>query len=141
MDQLGLKEAEGAESKLPTFSESKRKPGDSRKASASASIDYCKAFDYVNHNKLWKILKAMRIPYLPAEKPVCRLRSNSQMDMEQHTGSILGKEYIKVVYCHPARLTNMQSTSCEMLGWMKFKVESRLLGEISIISDIQMIPP
>ena len=50
-------------------------------------IDYTKVFDYVNHNKLWKILKAMRIPYLPPEKPVCRLRSNSQMDMEQHTGS------------------------------------------------------
>ena len=104
-------------------------------------IDYSKASDYVNHNKLWKILKAMRIPYLPPEKPICKLRSNSQMDMEQQTGSKLRKEYVKVVYCHPAYLTNMQSTSCEMLGWMKFKLESRLLGEISIISDMQMIPP
>ena len=60
-------------------------------------------------------------------------------DMEQKTGSKLGKEYIKAVYCHPAYLTYMQSTSCEMLGWMKDKLESRLLGEISITSDMQMI--
>ena len=61
-------------------------------------------------------------------------------DMEE-TGSKLGKEYVKAVYCHPAYLTCMQSTSCEMLGWKKHKLESRLLGEISITSDIQMIPP
>ena len=62
-------------------------------------------------------------------------------DMEQWTGSKLGKEYVKAVYCHPAYLTYMQSTSCKMLGWMKHKLESRLLGEISITSDTQMIPP
>ena len=61
--------------------------------------------------------------------------------MEQQTGSKLGKEYIKAVYCHPAYLTYMQSTSCEMLGWIKHKLESRLLGEISITSNTQMIPP
>ena len=55
-------------------------------------------------------------------------------DMEQRTGSKSGKEYGKAVYCHPACLTCMQSTSCEMLGWMKLKLESRLLGEISITS-------
>ena len=71
-------------------------------------IDYAKAFDCVDHNK-W-------------------------------TGSKLrkGKEYIKAVYCHPAYLTYMQSTSCEMPGWVKHKLESRLLGEISITSDPQM---
>ena len=52
-----------------------------------------------------------------------------------------GKRYIKAVYCHPAYLTFMQSTSCEMLGWMKHKLESRLLGEISITLDMQMTPP
>ena len=62
-------------------------------------------------------------------------------DMEQQTGSKLGKEYAKVVYCHLAYLTSMQSTSCEIPGWMKLKLESRLPGEISIISDKQMIPP
>ena len=62
-------------------------------------------------------------------------------DMEQQTGSKVGKEYVKAVYCHPAYLTYMQSTSCEMLGWMKQKLESRLSGEISITSDMQMTPP
>ena len=55
-----------------------------------------------------------------------------ELDMEQQTGSKLGKEYVKAVYCHPAYLTYMQSTPCDMLGWMKHKLESRLLGEISI---------
>ena len=63
------------------------------------------------------------------------------LDMELQTGSKLGKEYIKAVYCHPAYLTYMQSTSCDMPGWMKHKLESRLLGEISITSDMQMTPP
>ena len=64
-----------------------------------------------------------------------------QLDMEQQTDSKLGKEYVKAVYCHPAYLTSMQSTSCEMPGWMMHKLESRLLGEISITSDTQMTPP
>ena len=62
-------------------------------------------------------------------------------DREQWTGSKLGKEYIKAVYCHPAYLTYSQSTSCKMPGWMKHKLESRFLGEISITSDIQMTLP
>ena len=61
-------------------------------------------------------------------------------DMGQQTGSKLGKEYIKAVYCHLAYLTSMQSTSCEMLGWMNHKLHSRLLGEISTASDMQRIP-
>ena len=62
-------------------------------------------------------------------------------DIEKWTGSTLGKEYLKAVYCHPAYLTCMQSTSCEMLDWIKHKLESRLLGEISMTSNMQMIPP
>ena len=62
-------------------------------------------------------------------------------DMEQQTVFTLGKEYIKAVYCHPAYLTYIQSVSCEMPGWMKHRMESKLPGEISITSDIQMIPP
>ena len=62
-------------------------------------------------------------------------------DLEQQTGSKLGKEYIKAVYCHPAYLTYMQSSSCEMLNWMKHKLESRFLGEISTASSMQMTPP
>ena len=61
-------------------------------------------------------------------------------DIEQQTGSKLGKEYLKAVYCQPAYLTYIQSTSCEMLGWMKHKLESSLLGEISVTSDMQMTP-
>ena len=64
-----------------------------------------------------------------------------ELDMEQQTGSKLGKEYVKAVYCHPAYLTYMQSTSCEILGWMELKPESRFPGEISITLDIQMTPP
>ena len=64
-----------------------------------------------------------------------------ELDMEQPTGSKLGKEHLKAVYFHPAYLTYMQSTSWEMLGWMKHKLESRLPGEISITSDMQMTPP
>ena len=64
-----------------------------------------------------------------------------ELDMEQQTGSKLGKEYIKAVYCHSGHLTYMQSTSHKMLGWMKHKLESGLPGEISITSDVQMIPP
>ena len=64
-----------------------------------------------------------------------------ELDMEQQTGSKLGKEYVKAVYRHPDYLTYMQRTSCEMLGWKQHKLESRLLGEISITSDTQMTPP
>ena len=61
--------------------------------------------------------------------------------MAQQIGSKLGKEYIKAIYCHPAYLTYTQSTLCEMSGWMKHKLESRLLGKILITSDMQMTPP
>ena len=64
-----------------------------------------------------------------------------ELDMEQQTGYKLGKEYLKAVYGHPDFLTCMQSTLCKIPGWMKQKLESRLLGEISITSDTQMTPP
>ena len=64
-----------------------------------------------------------------------------ELNMEQQTGSKSGKEYIKAVYCHPSYLTYMQNTSCETPGWMKHKLESRLLGKVSITSDMQMTPP
>ena len=64
-----------------------------------------------------------------------------ELDMKQQSGSKSRKEYIKAVYCHPAYLTYMQSTSWETLGWKKHKLESRLSGEISITSDMQMTPP
>ena len=64
-----------------------------------------------------------------------------ELNMEQQTGSKQEKEYVKAVYCHPAYLAYMQSISCEMMGWMMHKLESRLPGEISITSDMQMTPP
>ena len=106
-------------------------------------IDHAKAFDCVDQNRLWKILQEMGIP----DHLTCLLRNlhageeDTELDMEQQTGSKLGKQYVKAVYCHPAYLTDMQSTSCKMLGWMKHKLESRLLEEVSITSDIQMTPP
>ena len=82
-------------------------------------IDYTKAFDHVDHNKLWNIFKEMGIP----DHLTCLLRNlyagqeeQLELDMEQLTGSKLGKEYVKAVYCHCAYLTYMQSTSCEMCG-------------------------
>ena len=96
-------------------------------------IDYTKAFDCVGHNKLWKILKEMGIP----DHLTCLLRNlyagqeaTVRTGHGRQTGSKLGKEYLKAVYCHTAYLTYMQSTSCEMPGWMKHKLEARLPGEI-----------
>ena len=97
----------------------------------------------MDHNELWNILKEIEIPdhltcllrnlYLGKKQPL-------EPDIEQWAGSKLGKECIKAVSCHPAYLTYLQSTSWEMLDWMTHKLESRLPGEISITSDIQMIP-
>ena len=63
-----------------------------------------------------------------------------ELDMEQQSGSKLGKEYIEAVYCHPAYLIYLQSTSCKMPGWRKHKLKSRLQGEVSVTSDMQMTP-
>ena len=91
----------------------------------------------MDHNKLWNIPKEMGIP----DHLTCLLKNlyagqePTEPDMEQWTGSKLGKEYMKAAYCYSAYLTSMQSTSCKMLGWMNHKVELRLQGEISVISD------
>ena len=74
-------------------------------------------------------------------KIVSLTSQTKQPDMKQGTHSKLGKEYVKAVYCHSAYLTSMQSTSCEILGWIKHKLESRLSGETSVASDMQIIPP
>ena len=106
-------------------------------------IDYFKAFDCVDHNKLWKILKEMGVPdYLTASWEICMQVKKQELEpyMEQWTGSKLGKEYVKAVYCHLAYLTYMQNALWEILGWMNHKLELRLLGEISTTSDIQMTP-
>ena len=107
-------------------------------------IDYAKAFDCVNHNKLWKILKEMGIP----DHLTCLLRNlyadqeaTVNLDMEQQTGSKLIMEYFKAVYCHFTYSAYIQSTSFRIPGWMKHKLESRLPGEISVTSGMQMTLP
>ena len=106
-------------------------------------IDYAKAFDCVDHN-CGKFLKRWEYQTTwPASWEICIQVKKQQLelDMGQHTGSKSGKEYVKAVYCHPAYLTYMQSTSSKVPGWMKQKLESILLWEISITSDMQMTPP
>ena len=132
MFKLDLEKAEEPEIKLPTS------VGSSKKQELTiyfCFIDYAKAFDCVDHKKLWKILEEMGIP----DHLTCLLRNLcagqeatvQQFSMEQWTSSKMGKEYVKAVYCHHWFLTYMQSSSCEMPGWMKHKLESGLLGEIS----------
>ena len=97
----------------------------------------------MDHNKLENssIDGNSRPHYLPPEKAIRRSRSKLELDVEQWTVFKVRKEYVKAVYCYPSYLTYMQSISCEMPGWMKHKLESILLGEILINSDMQMTPP
>ena len=104
-------------------------------------MDYMKAFDCVDHNKLWNILNEMGIP----DHLTCLLRNlYAEQETTVRTGHgttdwfQIGKG--KAVYCHPAYLNSMQSTSYEMRDWMNHKLKSRLPGEVSAISDMQMIP-
>ena len=112
-----------------------RKQRDSRKPSTSASLATLKPLTMWNTTNYGKFL--MREEYqitLPVFWENCMQVKKQQLepDMEQQTGSKLGKEYIKAVYCHPAYLTSMQSISCEMLGWRNHKLESRFQGAILI---------
>ena len=104
-------------------------------------IEYAKAFDCEDHNKLQKILQEMGIP----DHLTCLLRNlcagqeaTVRTGHGTKTGSILGKENVKAVYCHLAYLTYIQRASCKMPGWMKQKQESRLPGRISVSSDMQV---
>ena len=142
MFKLDLEKTEESEMKLPTSAGSLKKQ-EFQENIYFCFIDYTKAFDCMAHNTVWKILKEMGIPdYLN-----CLLRNldagqeATELDMEQQTGSKSGKEYVKAVYCHPAYLTYMESTSCKVPGWRKHKLELRLLGEISVTSDMQVTPP
>ena len=98
-------------------------------------IDNTKAFDCVDHNKLWKILKEIRI----LDHLTCLLRNlyaGQEATVRTGHGTIdwfqSGKKYVMAIYCHPAYLTSMQSILCKMPPWMTYKLESRLPGEISI---------
>ena len=125
--------------KLPTSVGSQQKQESSRKTSTSALLTMPKTLTLWITTICGKFLKKWKYltTYLPPDKSVCRSRSKLELDMEQQTVSKFGKEYVKTVYSHPAYLTYMQSTSGEMLAWMKHKLEP---GEISIISDMLMTP-
>ena len=144
MFKLVLEKAEEPEIKLPTSAGSWGEQESSRKISTSALLSPTKPLTvWITTNcrkffKRWEYkttLSASWEIYMQVKK------QQLEPDMEQQTGSKTGKEYVKVVYCHPAYLTYVQSTSCEILGCMKHKLESRLLGEISITSDTHMTPP
>ena len=143
MFKLDLEKAEEPEIKLQTSAGSLKKQESSRKISASALLTMPKPLTVwitINCGKFWKRWEYQTT--WPASWEICMQVKKQQLelDMKQQTGSKYGKEYINAVYCHPAYLTNMQSTSWEMLDRMKYKLESRLLGEIST-SDMQMTWP
>ena len=144
MFKLGLEKAEEPEIKLSTSTGSLKKQDSSRKTSTSDLLTVPKPMTVWITTKCGKFLK--RLEYqttLPASWEIHMQGKKQQLelDMEQQTGSKLGKDYVKAVYCHPAYLTSTQSTSWETLGWKKHKLESRLPGKISITSDMQVTPP
>ena len=142
MFRLDLEKAEEPEIKWPASVGSSKEQENSRKIYTFASLTTLKPLTVWITTNCGKFLKEMGI----TDHLTCLLRKlyegkkqQLELDMKQQTGFNLGKEYLKAVYCHLAYLTYVQSTSHEMLGWMKHKVESRLPGEISITSDMQMM--
>ena len=136
--QAGFRKGRGTRNQIANIYWIIKKAREFLKTSICALLT-AKAFDCVDQNKLWKILKAMGIP----DYPTFTLR-NLYVSQESTVRTGLGtmeKEFNKAVCRHPACLTSMQSTSCEMPGWMNHNLESRLLREISTNSDMQMIPP
>ena len=136
MFRLVLEKAEEPEIKLPTSAGSWKKQENSRITSTSALLTMPKPLAvWIMTN--WKILQEMGIP----DHLTCLLRNlYAGQEGTVRTGHGTMEWYIKAVYCHPAYLTSMQSTSGEMPGWMKHRLESRLSGEITVTSDMQMTP-
>ena len=144
MFKLVLEKAEEQETMLPTSTGSWIKQESSRKASISVLLTMPKSLTVwitINCGEFWKRW-AYQTTWPASWETYMQVRKQQlELDMEPQTGSTYEKEYIRAVYCHPAYLTSMQSTSWETLGRKKHKVESRFLGEISITSDMQMTPP
>ena len=139
--QAGFRKGRGTRDQIANIFWIIEKPREFQKNIYFCFIDYATAFDCVDHNKLSKILKEMGLPDTwPAfwETWMQVRKQQLELDMEQQTGSKLGKEYIKLYIVTLLILTYMQSTSCKMPGWMKHKLELIFLGEISITSDMQM---
>ena len=144
MFKLVLEKAEEPEIKLPLSIGLFKKWESYIKTSISALLTMPKPLTVwitTNCGKFWKTWKYQTTWPASWEIGMQVRKQQLELDMEQQTSSKSGKEYIQAIYCHPAYLTSMQSTSWETLGWMKHKLESRLPGEISITSDMQMTPP
>ena len=145
MFKLVLEKAEEEEIKLPASAGLSKKQESSIKTSNSALLIMPKPLTVWITTNCGKLFKRWEYQItLPACWEICMQVKKQQLelDMEQQTGSKLGKEYVKAVYCHPAYLTYMQNTSCKMLSWNKHKLEgSRVPWEISITSDTQVTPP
>ena len=142
--QDGFRKGRGTREKIANIYWIIEKARDFEKNIYFCLIDYIKSFHCVDHKNCGKFLQSWEYQTAwPASWETCMQVKKQQLevDMEQQTGSKLWKEYIKAVYCQPAYLMYMQSKSCEMLGWMKHKMESRFLVATSITSDTQMIPP
>ena len=142
MFKLDLEKAEEPEIKLPKSVGSQKKQENSRKTYTALLTMPKPLTVWITTN--WKILQEMGIP----DHLTCLLRNlyegqeaTVRTRHETTDQFQIGKVYVKAVYCHPIYLNSMQSTSCEMPGWMKHKLESRLLGEILVTSDMQMTPP
>ena len=141
--RLDLEKSKEPEIKLPTSDGASKKWESSRKTSISVLLTMSKPLTVwitINCAKFWKRWEYQTTWPASWENCIQVKKQKLELDMEQWSGSKLGKEYIKAVYCYPAYLTYMQSTSWETLGWMKHKLELRLLGEISVTSDKQMTP-
>ena len=144
MFKLDLEKGEEPDIRLSTSVGSWKKQENSIKTPISSSLTMVKPLTVwitTNCGKFFKILEYQTT--LPASFKTCMQFKKQQLepDMEQWIHSKLGKKYVKAVYCDPAYLTSLQSISWEMLGRMKHKLDSRLLGEISVTSDTQMTPP
>ena len=141
--KLDLEKAEEPVIKLPTSVWSSKKQESSRKTSTSVLLTMPKPLNVWITTNCGKFFKRWeyQITWPASWEIYIQVRKKQlELDMDQQTGSKSGKEYIKAVYCHPAYLI-YKSTSWEMLGWMKCKLESKLWGEISITADMQMTPP
>ena len=144
MFKLDLEKTENPEIKLPTSVGSLIEQESSRKTSTSALLTMSNPLTVSIIENCRKFFKRWEYQTTwPASWDICIQVEKQQLelDMEQQTGSKSGKEYVQAVYCHPDYLTYMHSTSWETLGWRKHKLESRLPGEISITTDMQMTPP
>ena len=141
--QAGFRKGRGARDQMPTSSGLSKKQESSRKTSISVLLTMPNPLTVwmtINCGKFWKRWEYQTT--WPSSWETCMQvrKQQLELDKEQQTFQI-GKDYVKAVYCHPAYLTSMQSTSWETLDWKKLKLESRLPGEISITSDMQMTPP